>query len=152
MARETGTLSLLFRVSTRLCALPLEHVVETMRPQPVERFAGAPAFVMGVAVIRGDAVPVVDVAAVLAAADSAVSRFVTVRAGARRVALAVGAVVGIVSVPAGSPQAPPLLGEARAEAIAALGTLDGELLCVLDSARMVPDSLWDALEAGGVRR
>ena len=55
-------LCLVFRVLTFHCALPLEHVSETMRPLPVEPIAGVISPVAGVAIIRGGPVPVVDVA------------------------------------------------------------------------------------------
>jgi hypothetical protein len=46
-------LSLLCRVDTRLCALPLATVLETLRRLSIEPLAGAPAFVLGRSVIRG---------------------------------------------------------------------------------------------------
>jgi hypothetical protein len=41
------------RVGARVCALPLHHVVETMRPLPIDPVVGTPAFISGVSVIRG---------------------------------------------------------------------------------------------------
>src|SRR5687768_15491190 len=135
-----GDLSLICRVLNRVCALPLQHVVETMRPLPVEPLAGIARPVKGVSIIRGAAVPVVDLGWVLAAEDSHPTRFVTVNADGRRVALAVDAVVGVRAIPAGSLHAlAPLLRDASSDAIAAIGTLDAELLLVLRSGRLVPD-------------
>jgi hypothetical protein len=37
-------------------------------------------------------------------------------------------------------------------AIAAIGTLDAELLLVLRSARVVPEDIWSVLEAAGAVR
>ena len=130
-----------------MCALPLGHVVETLRPLPVEPLAGAPAFVQGLCVIRGVPRPVVDAARLLGAQapgalppDRSAARFVTVWAGARQVALAVDAVLGVRTVPPDSLQAlPPLLHEAGAEAVAAVGRLDAELLLVLRSSRLLPE-------------
>src|SRR5436853_466591 len=93
-----GGLSLFCRVNTRLCALPLESIVETTRPLPCEPVAGTPAFVLGLSVIRGVAVPVVDAGQLLSGQRSAPSRFVVLKVGDRRVALAVEAVVGVRSV------------------------------------------------------
>lgn len=143
-------MSLLCRVVTRLCALPLEHVIETMRSLPVEPMAGVPRPVEGVAIIRGIPVPVVDLACVFDEEASRTTRFVTVRAANRCVALAVDAVVGVRAVPVGSlRQLPPLLRDAGAAAIATIGTLDAELLVVLHSARLVPETVWRALDAAG---
>src|SRR5271155_6034274 len=59
------------------CALPIGHVVETMRPLPTEPVAGAKAFVRGLALIRGAAVPVIDLAHVIGVSEArAPTRFV----------------------------------------------------------------------------
>jgi len=87
---------LLVRAGTLTCALPLSHVVETMRPLPIEPLANAPAFVRGLSIIRGAPVPVVDLGALLNTPSSRPPpRFVTVRAGERRVALAVDGILGL---------------------------------------------------------
>jgi hypothetical protein len=44
---------LLCRAGNLLCALPIEHVIEIMRPLPVEQIAGAPHYVRGLSIIRG---------------------------------------------------------------------------------------------------
>jgi chemotaxis signal transduction protein len=46
------------RVGSRICALRISYVHETMRPPPIEPVFGTPAFVRSVSIIRG--VPVVD--------------------------------------------------------------------------------------------
>jgi purine-binding chemotaxis protein CheW len=40
---------LLCRAGGRLCALPVESVIETMRVLPIEKIAQAPEFVLGFA-------------------------------------------------------------------------------------------------------
>ena len=138
-------LSLLFRVQMHLCALPLTHVVETMRPLPIEQLSSAPRFVRGLSVIRGVPTPVVDVARLFDGEDSFPTRFVTIAIGGRRAALAVDSVLGVRPIPLGSLQAlPPLL--QNADAVSAIGTLDAELLLVLSGARLVPDDLWAELD------
>jgi purine-binding chemotaxis protein CheW len=144
---ETPAPSLLLRVRSRLCALPLEHVIETMRPRPVSAVVNTSPWVTGLSIIRGAAVPVVDVARLLdpSVGDAGVSdpngaaRFVTVRTGDRTVALAVDAVVGVRNLPASAlGELPPLLRDVRPDAVAAIGTLDAELLVVLCTAHLVP--------------
>ena len=138
-AAETA---LVCRVSSRLCALPLTHVRETMRPLPIEPIAGVQAPVSGVAIIRGEAVPVLDMSRLLIGAEAQPQRFVTLRVGDRSVALAVDAVVGIRTIPAEASQdLPPLLREADGDAVARIGTLDAELLVVLQDSRLLPDAL-----------
>ena len=130
---------LVCRVQARLCALPLERVVETLRPLPIEPMAGSPSFVLGLAVIRGAPLPIVDTARLLGAPHERAERFVVVVVDQRRVALAVGSVLGVRKVARGSLQAlPPLLRGANTDAIAAVGLLDAELLLVLRSARLLP--------------
>src|SRR5207237_1179523 len=86
--------SLLVRVSGRLCALPLPHVIETMRRLPVDAFPGAPGFVRGVAMIRGLPTPVVEAARLPGVGDGPGARRVTLAAAGRQVALAVAAALG----------------------------------------------------------
>ena len=146
MQRE---LSLLCRVGRFLCALPLEHVEEAMRPMPVEAIAGVPSFVRGLAVIRGAPTAVVDAAALLSGVASHPTRFVTMKIGMRRIALAVDRVVGVVEIPPSSLDALPLLfQDASLDVISAIGTLDAELLLVLQGTRLIPEELWAALEPG----
>lgn len=144
---------LIVRSDAFLCALPLEHVAETMRPLPVEPLAGMPSFLLGVSIIRGGAVPVVDAARLLGSAPTAPGRFVTVRLGeTRRVALAVDGVIGVRELPESSlDHLPPLIRNANAEAISAVSTLDAELLLVLRGARLVPEPVWHAIESEGDR-
>ena len=142
--------SLVCRVGDVLCAIPLEHVEETMRPLPVEPIAGVPGFVRGLAVVRGIPAPVIDAASLLGGTSVQPSRFVTVKTGTRRIALAVDAVVGVIEIPRGSIGAlPPLFQGAALEAITAVGTLDAELLLILRSTCLVPDDIWAAIHAGG---
>ena len=140
---QTGSgLSLLCRADTRLFALPLQSVVETMRPLPIEAVAGAPDFVLGLAVIRGMAVPVVDSGRMLNGKPSSIARFVLLKVGERRIALAVAAVLGLRALtPARLQELPPLIRGADADVIAAIGALDAELLMVLRAVRIVPEDL-----------
>lgn len=141
---------LLCRVRDVLVALPLGQVEETMRPLAVERIVGVPSFVLGLAVSRGVPIPVVDACSLLGGEASPPKRFVTMKAGTRRIALAVDAVVGVVEIPPASVDGlPSLFQGAGLEAIAAIGALDSELLLVLCSARLVPEEAWATIEAGG---
>ena len=140
-------LSLVCRVQGRLCALPLGHVIETMRPLPTVVVAGTPPFVRGLAVIRGTPLPVLDVASLLGEADASPGRFVTLTVGLRHVALAVDSVLGVRAIPPGSlRRLPPLLHEAGSEVVASIGLLDAELLLVLQSSRLLAEDAWEVLD------
>lgn len=136
--------SLLCRQQRLRLALPLWHVVEVMRPLAAEAMPGMPPFVHGVSVIRGTPVPVVDAARLLTITDGpATSRWVVVRAGTRRIALAVEAVEGVLELPsAASAPLPPLLQHGHVEAISAIEALDVDLLVVLRTASVLSDADW----------
>ena len=117
---------------------------------PLTAIAGLPSFVRGMSVIRGIAIPVVDAGALLGSHEPPEpTRFVTLKTEERQVALAVEQVVGIRELSAVSLQdLPPLLRTVDADLVAAVGLLDSELLLVLQTARIVPESVWQILQAG----
>ncbi len=133
-------------------ALPLSRVVETMRPHPIETIAGMPPFILGLSVIRSAPTPVVDTGLLLSGAppERSPSRYVTVRLGERRVALAVEGVRGVRRLPtSGLRDLPPLLRGANPETIASIAALDGALLVILQAARIVPEQVWTVLDRSG---
>lgn len=146
---------LVCEAGAHLIALPIEHVIETMRPLPVDLLhRGAPRHdgettspIEGLSIIRGKPVPIVDTGRLLEGRPLASwGRFVTVRAGARSVALAVGAVLGVRRLAASSiDELPPLLGDHATEATR-MGALDAKLLVVLQTSRVVPEPTWNAIE------
>jgi purine-binding chemotaxis protein CheW len=136
----------LVRVGGRLVGLPLVHIVETMRPLPVDLLQGLPDFVAGVAIIRGAATPVIELGRLLEGQESggAEARFVVVRTGDRRVALAVDAVLGLHD-PGPLGALSPLLRDANRDVVVGVGVVDAQLLVVLDAARVVPADVWRVL-------
>jgi chemotaxis signal transduction protein len=67
------------------------------------------------------------------------------------VALAVEGVLGVRELTSESLDAlPPLLGDASRVAISAVAALDRELLLVLETAHLVPESLWPILDIGAL--
>ncbi|GIJ45124.1 hypothetical protein Val02_20100 [Virgisporangium aliadipatigenens] len=131
-----------------MCAVGLEQVVETMRPQPVRALAGVPAYVTGVAVIRGAPAPVLSVGALLdgdsPGGDLPSARLVMVGRG-QPYAFAVDEVIGIRTVPEQVwRELPPLLRSVAG--VTAFAAVDGEPTLFLDAARALPGDTWDALE------
>ena len=139
---------LLCRIGSRIGALTLKDVREVMRPLPIEPLAGTPPFVLGLAIVRGSPRPVIDAGRLLGPIGLASpARFVSLRLGERTAVLAVDAVLDVRSLPAGAvADIPPLLREAGADLVSAIGALDTELLLVLEAARLVPESIWGAIE------
>lgn len=139
---------LLCRVGPRLCALPLDNVVENLRPLPIMPLADAPRFVLGVSIIRGEPVPVVDIGSLFGERATAPQRMVTLGADGGLVALVVDSVLGVRSLGLDSvDELPPLLQEAAGDIVSAIGTLDAELLLLLRTARIVPAALFERLAA-----
>jgi purine-binding chemotaxis protein CheW len=146
----TSRLTLLCRVQHLVCAVPLEHVIETLRPLSIEPLAGAPGYVCGLSMIRGVPVPVVDTGLLLGTEQARPTRFVTLRAGPHTVAIAVDSVIGVRALGAADTASlPPLLSVAGNGAVSSLGSRDGDLLLVLESARLVPDELLARLAREG---
>jgi purine-binding chemotaxis protein CheW len=143
------SLALVCRSGSILLALPLDSVAETMRPLRIEPLADQPGFVLGVSIVRGAPVPVVDVAALLGTeSDSKPRRVVTLKLGARQVGLALDAVIGVRAIGAERLRdVPPLLREAAAEVVNGIASLDDRLLVALRGAFIVPPSVWSSIDA-----
>jgi purine-binding chemotaxis protein CheW len=152
-AGQSGSRVLLCRVEAVVCALPLENVSETMRPLPLERIGELPGFIDGLSIIRGKAVPVIDLARLLGSGkETKKTRLVLIKIEERNVALSVDAVIGIRTLENGSlKQLSPLLRGASAEFVRTVGSLDAQLLIVLESSRIVPAAIWAQLQAAGVQ-
>jgi len=143
-----STYWLLCRAASHQFALPLPQVIETMRTLPVEAVAGAPALVRGIVVIRGTPTPVIDAARLFDAEGGSGERLVTVRTPTRTVALAADAVVGVKAIATKDlEELPPLLRDVQT--IAALKTLDEELVFFLQTTRVLPDDAFNIGAAAG---
>lgn len=153
-------LLLVFHAGTRLCGVPLESVVETLRPLPVEPMAGQSAIVSGICVVRGEPAPVLNVALLIGGdADQPVTRFISMAAdkspateGHRRpVVLAVDSVLGVREVESESVHdLPPLLSHVASNLVGGLGMVGGDSLLLLRDARLLADSLdLDLVAASG---
>lgn len=75
---ETAKRGALLRAQERLCAFPLESVIEVMRPLPIEPLPDVPAYVLGASLVRGLPTPIVDLGALLGTLPIKLWRFVTV--------------------------------------------------------------------------
>ncbi|WP_020472197.1 chemotaxis protein CheW [Zavarzinella formosa] len=142
------TTFLLIRLNSKLCAIPLAVVAECMRPLPAEPVPGTPPYLLGLAVIRGGPVPVVDLDVLLGGTgDGPRGRYVLLKFGERKLAIAVSEVSGVCQLPDSIlREAPPLLQGGDRELMAAVGVRDDQLFFVLRAAKVVPDEVWRVLE------
>lgn len=147
-AESKSVACLLCRAGGRLCALPVDRVVEITRLLPIDPLPGILGFVRGLSIIRGAPVPIVDAAALFGEPETRCDRLVTVIAENRVIGLAVQDVLGVRSIDAGSLSAlPPLLQDAAGDVVERVRVLDGALLLVLDAARIVPQSVLEDIAA-----
>jgi purine-binding chemotaxis protein CheW len=151
---EENNRFLFCRIGSRIGALALNDVRETMRPLPIEPLMGTPPFVLGLAIIRGFPTPVVDAGSLVGPSTQlspilspSPARFVSLKLGERTAALAVDAVLDVCSLPSETlSNIPPLLLAGDAQLVSVMGALDSKLLLVLEAARLVPDSVWIAIK------
>ena len=129
---------LIVSVSDISCAIPAEHVVETMRMLPIVPVDNMPPFTRGVALIRGASVPVIDLALLLGRPGGAPARLVTLQAGGRTTVLAVDDVRRLARLDRDRfEERPRVLSEGSAPFVRALAAADQALHLVLDAARLV---------------
>jgi purine-binding chemotaxis protein CheW len=132
---------LFFRASGVTCAIPVEIVVETMRPLPTKPLGAAVEVALGVAIIRGTATLVLDAGRLFGGEPVQSRRYVTLNVGVRVVALAVEDVIGVGTLSQDVlGTLPPLLASEHA-AVALLGARDRELLVVLQAGRLISDDM-----------
>lgn len=141
MGAEEAIVVLAVHARGRACAVHIADVIEVMRPLPIERMPGVPPFLLGMSMIRGFATPVIDLGMLIGSEDeTAGTRFVTMLAGNRIVALRVDDVIGTLRLgTAKLSLLPPIFDGAGESVVERLGVLDGHLLALLQSARLLPN-------------
>jgi purine-binding chemotaxis protein CheW len=139
---------LVCRTAGRLCALPLHHVIETMRPLPARPLADGPSFQLGLSTVRGEALPVVHLGHLVTGDAGAPStRFIAIRLEERRAVLAVDAVSGVRALPTNAlSHAPTLLDQIDPSRIESIARFDDALLSLLRAMTIVSDELLALVE------
>lgn len=138
MVTSEDTACLLVHAGPQLCAIPLGSVVETMRPLPIERIQGAPGALLGVSVVRGGAVPVVDLARLISGETSEPRRWVLARTQERSVALAATDVLGVSTLtPEAIEPGAALAASIAAPCVSAITCRGGRSIAILDVDRVL---------------
>jgi purine-binding chemotaxis protein CheW len=142
-----STRYLIVRAADRLCGLPLASVVEIMRPLPLQELAGLPAYLCGLAVVRGEPTPVVDVSTVLTGvSNTKIGRFLSMRSAGRPFVLGVEAVVGLKTVERSTLRAVPELLDPARDLVESVGTVGTELLTIFRSSGAFAEELWAGVD------
>jgi purine-binding chemotaxis protein CheW len=117
-------------------AVAIERIREILKSPPITEVPRAPAHVLGVVMVRGEVIPILDPRGRLglpAAAPGRLSRVVVVDAGEGPCGLLVDAVSQVVRLPPSAVEArPPSLGGPHAEYVAGLGRQGDGLYILLD--------------------
>lgn len=141
----------LVRVGSHICALPLENVVEIMRPLVTEPLPEMPSFLCGRAIIRGLPTPVFDLGILLGAGSSSLGgRFVLLRNGAWWAAAAVDTVLGVRRLDGPALESLPTMKNTSSEFVSAIEVSNPQLLLILQEARLIPNEVWQSLASSGV--
>jgi purine-binding chemotaxis protein CheW len=150
MASTHRTHALLVRIGDAVGGLPIADVVETLRPLPIQPLAGMPPYVCGLSIIRGAPHAVVDLSRLVTGhTPAAFARFVVVRVGGHRMALAVEEVMGVREIETPRLQLmPSLLSESGRHHASGLGGVDEGLLLMLASSRVLLEDVARILDSG----
>ena len=127
-----------FRLGTESYAVPVAHVLEVAELGEVTPVPGAPPTVLGVRNLRGQVLPVIDLAAVLGARRTERgARLVVAEKGGRRAGLAIDQVtdVGDVAADVQGTDSPFLSGSTL---------VDGELVGIVDVDEVFAAVEWSA--------
>lgn len=141
------SLVLSLRSSTTICAIPIKDISEVMRPLPLNVIPDSPIFLLGISVIRGHSIPIVDFGTLVGLNKSKPpEKYVVLKVESRKVALAVENVMGIKKLSRGfMDQLPPLFQNVHPDIITQIGILDEEFLIVIRASKLIPIEVWDKI-------
>lgn len=140
-APGNGAPCLLLGAGARRAAVPIEAVVETMRPLPIAPLPGMPGGLLGVAIVRSTATLVADLATLLGEPKGASDRWVSLRlsASARPLALA-ARVIGVRALDRDAIEAGRVVPTGVAATfVDAIVAHEGQALAILDVGRILGD-------------
>lgn len=138
------------RLDRECYGIPIEHVHEIVRMQPVTRIPRAPTFVEGVINLRGQVIPVVDLRRRFGLPEvggDGAERIVVVEMDGARVGVVVDAVLEVLRVPE-STVVPPeeLLATSQVRFLQGVAKQGESLILLLDLARVLDPSEHQALQ------
>lgn len=140
--------ALAVRIGENLHALPIEVIEEVLPALPIETIPQCPSFVRGVVFVRGHLIPVFDAAERLGLRNHVrppEPHIICLRVASRLIGLEVDEALDLIEIP--SSTALPLA-ELNTERgfLTGLIEMDGQVIRVLDAARMIAQDEAAALE------
>lgn len=140
-----------FHLKGQTYALDIRQVLEITRPAAVVPVPGAPAFVEGITNLRGQVIPVINLARRLGlgngGGEAAASRALIVEAGGVKAGLLVDDVAEVLRVSQDSVKPPPAMAVGPEAAYLQGVVLEGEkLIILLDAARFFRPEEVEALQ------
>jgi purine-binding chemotaxis protein CheW len=143
---------LAFGVGDEMYGLPIEVIEEIIKPLPTTPVPRTAAFVLGIANVRGNVMPVIDLAARLklrAGERERSARVLVVRSDGERYGVLVDSVHDVRAIaPESLEEAPTTIG-GKGDFVAALARVSGQLLIVLRLPVVVEPSSFLRLAPGG---
>jgi purine-binding chemotaxis protein CheW len=140
---------LMVRARSWICALSSGFVIEVMRRLPIQPIVGAPLFILGMSIVRGEVTPVLSLGVLLGSSERVLpERFVLVRVGERRAVLGVDEILGVDVVEQKRlDEAPGLLSEVLPRDVTRIGVLDRSVLVMLEAGKLLSEDTWRAIAA-----
>ncbi|PLX90718.1 MAG: hypothetical protein C0619_08720 [Desulfuromonas sp.] len=130
-------------------SLELAKVLELIRPRSLTELPQAPDFLLGIVSLRGQIIPVVDLARRLnlqPSHDTSQQRVIVCAAGDERIGLLVDKVVQVVRMKPEQVETAPLLADSPTkDVISAIGRIQGKMLVLLNPERILDIEPQDVL-------
>ncbi|MBB4638531.1 chemotaxis protein CheW [Longimicrobium terrae] len=138
LARGEGAQVVVFRLGGELHGCDIRLVEEVVTKQRIHPLPDVPAHLLGMMLLRGEMVPVVDVSAALALPLTAEQPPVLVAGlGEARIGVAVDAVFEVLDIPAESLRPAPYTGGDRDAYVVAVARMPAGLVTLIDLAEIL---------------
>jgi chemotaxis protein CheZ len=129
-----------FRLNTGEFAIPIIKVREIINLPAVTGLPESPAYLKGVTNLRGSVIPLVDLKSLIKAPDDGTGggKVIVIASGSIMFGIIVDGITGVLSLDEASIESPEGLPHGRAEQVSGVAKLDGRLIVILDTTRLIP--------------
>ena len=147
--RSTQAKWVSFIVGEEQFGIPIEDVIEIGRVETITRVPSAPKFIRGVANLRGEIIPVIDLRtrfAMEAQAATTQSRMLYIRSGSVKLGLVVDRVLAILELPQAQPPPPAICSKRVSEYLAGIAQYGDQVVLLLGAERFLTESEQERIE------